>query len=184
MQPIPNSLQALLLMLVLAAAIFDFLYRRIPNWLVLSGFIAGVFLRVTTGGWTGLGEAAAGFGFAFAVYLIFYALRAMGAGDVKLMAAVGAISGPVNWFSIFILTSIIGGVLALLLLLVRGGLDRALKNVFIIVRELAQGRAPHRLEPALDVGSRSAVTLPHGITIALGTCLFLLLLYLQLGKYR
>lgn len=179
MKPIPNSLQALLLALVLTAAVFDFLYRRIPNWLVLCALLAAVSLRIVLGGWQGLGEAAAGFGFAFAVYLIFYALRAMGAGDVKLMAAVGAISGPINWFSIFILTSIAGGVLAMLLLLARGGLNRALKNVFVIVGELAHGRAPHRAEPALDVASRSAVTLPHGITIALGTCLFLFLLYLQ-----
>jgi prepilin peptidase CpaA len=179
MTPIPNFLQLLLLALVLIAAVFDFLYRRIPNWLVLTGFIAGVTLRIVLGGWQGLGEAAGGFAFAFAVYLIFYALRAMGAGDVKLMAAVGAIAGPVNWFSIFILTSITGGLLAVILLLTRGGLHRAMKNVVVIVGELAQGRAPHRAEPALDVANRSAVTLPHGITIALGTCLFLGLLYLQ-----
>lgn len=179
MKPIPNSLQAILLTLVLGAAVFDFLYRRIPNWLVLSGLIAGVALRIALEGWRGLGESAGGFGFAFAIYLIFYALRAMGAGDVKLMAAVGALAGPVNWFSIFILTSITGGLLAIILLLAGGGLTRALKNVFVIVGELAQGRPPHRAEPALDVGSQKAVTLPHGITIALGTCLFLLLLYLQ-----
>ncbi len=179
MKPIPNSLQALLLALVLVAAVFDFLYRRIPNWLVVSGFIAGAILRIVLGGWQGLAEAAGGFGFAFSVYLIFYALRAMGAGDVKLMAAVGAIAGPVNWFSIFILTSITGGLLAVLLLLTRGGLNRTLKNVFVIAGELVQGRAPHRTDPALDVGSRSAVTLPHGITIAVGTCLFLILLHLQ-----
>ena len=148
MKPIPNSLQALLLALVLTAAVFDFLYRRIPNWLVLCGLIGGGALRIAAGGWQGLGEAAGGFGFAFAVYLIFYALRAMGAGDVKLMAAVGAIAGPVNWFSIFILTSIAGGLLAILLLLTKGGLNRALKNVFVIAGELAQGRAPHRADPA------------------------------------
>ena len=179
MKPIPNSLQVLLLALVLTAAVFDFLYRRIPNWLVLTGLVFGVALRILLGGWHGLEESAGGFGFAFAVYLIFYALRAMGAGDVKLMAAVGSIAGPLNWFSIFILTSITGGLLAVSLLLIRGGLHRALKNVFVIVAELSQGRAPHRAEPALDVGSRAAVTLPHGITIAIGTCLFLVLLYLQ-----
>ena len=116
------------------------------------------------------------------MYLIFYALRAMGAGDVKLMGAIGAIVGPINWFSIFILTSIIGGVLAVFLLLFRGGLKRALVNVYVIMTELAQGRAPHGADPSLDVRSQSAVTLPHGITIALGTCLFLSLLYLQRGK--
>ena len=182
MKPIPISLQALLLALVLTAAVFDFLYRRIPNWLVLAGFFGGVALRIALGGWQGLGEAAAGFGFAFSVYLIFYALRAMGAGDVKLMAAAGVIAGPLNWFSVFILTSITGGLLAVILLLAKGGLNRALRNVFVIVSELTQGRAPHRAEPALDVTSKSAVTLPHGITIAIGTCLFLLLLYLQPGK--
>ena len=182
MKPIPYSLEALLLVLVLTAAIFDFLYRRIPNWLVVGGFAGGVLLRIVTGGWHGAIESAGGFVCAFAVYLIFYALRAMGAGDVKLMAAVGAIAGPVNWFSIFILTSIIGGILAILLLSVKGGLQHAMNNVYLIVIEIMHGRAPHRAEPALDVGNQSAVTLPHGITIAIGTCMFLGLLYLQRGK--
>ena len=182
MQPIPHSLQALLLALVLVAATFDFRYRRIPNWLVVSGFAGGIVLRITSGGWQGFRESACGIALAFAVYVIFYALRAMGAGDVKLMIAAGSIAGPVNWFSIFILTSIIGGVLAILLLTFRGGLRRAFNNVYIIVAELSHGRPPHRAEPALDVASQTAVTLPHGVTIAIGTCLFLSLLNLQGGK--
>jgi prepilin peptidase CpaA len=182
MQPIPYALQAVLLTLVLVAAIFDYLYRRIPNWLVVTGFVLGLGLRLSLGGWAGLLVSVEGFGFAFAVYLIFYALRAMGGGDVKLMGAAGSIAGPINWFSIFILTSIIGGILALALLLWRGGLKRALRNVTVIVLELAHGRAPHRLEESLDVGSKSAVTLPHGITIAIGTSLFLFLLWLQPGS--
>ncbi len=182
MQPIPATLQATLLALVLTAAVFDYLYRRIPNWLVVTGFILGLALRTIIEGWQGLATAAQGFGLAFLVYLIFYALRAMGAGDVKLMAAVGAISGPTNWFSIFLLTSVTGGILAIGLLLLRGGLARAIANVTVIIGELSHGRAPHRAEPALDVGSRTAVTLPHGITIAIGTVLFLLLLRLQPDK--
>src|SRR4051812_12918709 len=101
--PVPPGVQAMLLLLVLGAAVFDARYRRIPNWLTLAGVLLGLALNTwlygvfptkqVQGTWGGLVFAAEGLGFAFAVYLFLYALRAMGAGDVKLMAAVGAMTG-------------------------------------------------------------------------------------------
>src|SRR5580692_4136504 len=91
-----GAAQILLGMLTLVAAVFDIRYRRIPNWLVLSGMVAGLAWGLYSSGWSGLGHAAAGLGLGFAMYFPLYLLRARGAGDVKLLAAVGAISGPVN----------------------------------------------------------------------------------------
>ncbi len=80
--------------LVTVAAVYDIRYRRIPNWLVLTGIIAGFAFNSYSDGLSGLGRAAAGLGLGFILYFPLYILRARGAGDVKLLAAVGSIVGP------------------------------------------------------------------------------------------
>src|SRR5215831_17994976 len=104
--------QWVLLSLVVAAGVYDILYRRIPNWLVASGLAVGIALNLFLFGWTGLKSSLLGIGLAMAVYFPLYLLRGMGAGDVKLMMAVGAIVGPGTWFGILIFTGILGGVVA------------------------------------------------------------------------
>ena len=112
--------QILLGILAAIAAIFDIRYRRIPNWLVLAGILVGFAWNVSSSGWPGLGRASAGLGLGFILYFPLYLLRARGAGDVKLLAAVGAVTGPLNCLWIFLLTAILGGIIALFLLLFRG----------------------------------------------------------------
>src|SRR4051812_38165028 len=107
-----GAAQILLGILTLVAAGYDIRYRRIPNWLVLAGIVTGFAWNLFySSGWSGLGHAAAGLGLGFALYFPLYLLRARGAGDVKLLAAVGAIAGPENCFWIFILTALLGGVI-------------------------------------------------------------------------
>lgn len=162
-----------LALLVLIAAFTDIRARIIPNWLVLAGFVTGVAMRTWLGGWEGLAQSLMGAGLAFAVYMGLYALHAMGGGDVKLMAAIGAFTGPQDWFLVFVLASVIGGVLALISLLTGGGLVRAARNIVSILWELAHFRAPHKANPELDIDSPRARTLPHGVAIALGVMLYL-----------
>jgi prepilin peptidase CpaA len=164
-----------LAILVTVAAFTDILWRRIPNWIPGLALLAAFGLRTYLLGWVGLRTGLLGFGLALLIYLPLFSLRAMGGGDVKLMAAVGAVAGPFNWFVIFVFTSIFGGILALGLLFFRGGLGRALRNITYIMNDLARLRAPHRERPELDVASSSAVTMPHGVAIALGAFLFLVL---------
>lgn len=161
---------ALLAALVLAAAVGDWRSRRIPNWLTAGGILAGFALNAAYGAWR---QAALGFALAAAVYLPLYLLRAMGGGDLKLMAAVGAITGPSIWLAIFVFTAILGGIAALALLSIRGGWSRALGNVVYILGQLLRLRAPRRGREDLDVASPRAVTLPHGVLIAAGALLYL-----------
>ena len=175
MTPLPLASEIALAILVLAAAIYDIRFRRIPNWLVLSGFCLALVLNVALLRLDGLTLAGLGAVLAFAVYLPLFALRAMGAGDVKLMIAVGAFTGPRNWLILFLLTAILGGILAVALLLIRGGLVRALKNVLFIMGQLVRIRPPYKSAPHLDIRHSSAVTLPHGLSIAIGTFVFLAL---------
>jgi len=175
MTPLPLLSEIALAALVVVAAVYDIRFRRIPNWLVVAGFCLGLTFNVFFHRVDGLILALLGAVLALIVYLPFFALRAMGAGDVKLMIAIGAFVGAKNWLILFLITAILGGILALCLLLIRGGLIRAFQNVLFILGELVRLRPPYQGDPALDVAHPRAVTLPHGVSIALGTLVFLLL---------
>ncbi len=163
----------LLTVLVAAAAVFDLQTRRIPNWLCAAGFAVGFACQITLYRWTGLREALMGAGLALLIYVPLFALHAVGGGDVKLMAAVGAIAGPAAWLGIFLVTAIVGGAMALVVIAIKGRTRRTLRNVGVLLKELVHLRAPHRAEEELDVTSAKGLRLPHGCAIAVGTLLYL-----------
>lgn len=168
-------IQVLLLFVVIPAALFDYRQRRVPNWLALSGLLLGIglnsFLDVET---ANLGTSLKGLGLAFLIYFPLYLLRAMGAGDVKLMAAIGAIAGWANWLGILVLTSLFGGVAAIILVTSKGRLRKTFLNIWTIFLSALHGRAPHEGNPQLDVRSSQGLRLPHAVVIAFGTLGFLL----------
>ncbi len=171
----PRGIEAILLALVLTAAVYDVRYRRIPNWLTLLGVLAGLGLNTFLyQGWPGLRFGLLGLAVAFAIYFVLYALRAMGAGDVKLMAAIGSMVGWENWFGIFIVTALIGGVAALVLVAMRGRLKKTIFNVGFILSEMKSGRPGYIGREELDVRNPKAVGLPHGAVIAVASILFLI----------
>lgn len=172
----PPGTEALLLLVVLVAAVYDVRYRRIPNWLSLSGVVFGLALNTFLyQGWPGMRMSLIGLAVGFGVYFFLYMLRAMGAGDVKLMAAVGAIVGWQDWFGTFLITAMIGGAMALILVASRGRVKKTLWNVGFIISEMKSGRPAYMKKEELDVRSPKALGLPHGAVIAVGTIFFLVL---------
>src|ERR1017187_2377719 len=157
----PPGVEALLLAVVLGAAVYDVRYRRIPNWLSVGGVLLGFALNsFLYQGWPGFRNSLIGFAVAFCGYLTLYALRAMGAGDVKLMAAVGAI---------------VGGIMALILVAVRKRVKSTFWNVGYIINEMKNGRPAYVGKEELDVHHPKALGLPHGAVIAVGTLFYLAL---------
>lgn len=165
--------QILLGILVALAAIFDIRYRRIPNWLVLAGIVGGFAWNVSNSGWSGLLRASEGLGLGFILYFPLYLIRARGAGDVKLLAAVGAVTGPGNCFWIFLLTAVLGGVIALVLLMFRGRVRKTFFNVGWMIQDLLHLRAPYKSNAELDVTTDKGMRLPHGAMIAVGVLAFI-----------
>lgn len=172
----PRGVEAVLLAVLIAAAIYDIRFRRIPNWLTAGGVLIGLGLNTFLyEGWPGLRFGLIGMAAAFGLYFFLYALRAMGAGDVKLMAAVGALVGWEDWFGIFVVTAIVGGIMALILMTLRGRVKHTLWNVGFILSEMKHGRPAYVGREELDVKNPKAMGLPHGFVIAVGTLFYLLL---------
>lgn len=168
--------QVLLGILAATAAVFDIRSRRIPNWLVLAGIVVGLGWNTYSSGLSGLGRGAEGLGSGFILYFPLYLIRARGAGDVKLLAAVGAITGPGNCFWIFLATAVLGGFIAVLILLLHGRLRKTLFNVAWIVRDLLHLQAPYKSSEELDVTTSKGLRLPHAAMMAVGTIAFLVML--------
>jgi prepilin peptidase CpaA len=163
----PEKVLFVLLAMLIGAAVYDLRYRRIPNWLTLGGVLLGFAINAAIGlpegGWL---FALKGFAAGFGVYMALYVLRAMGAGDVKLMGAVGALAGAERWFGIFLVTAIVGGAMALVLAAARGRLKRTFFNVGFILSEMKHGRPAYIGKEELDVRTRKGASLPHGAVIA------------------
>ncbi len=170
----PLPLKIALVCVVLVAGVYDLRSRRIPNWVSLSGIVLGAGGNTLLFGWHGLREAGFGLLCAVAIYMPLYLVRAMGAGDVKLMAAVGAIVGPQDWLQIFLATAIIGGILSLAVVASKHRLAQTLQNVGVIARELLHLRAPSRADSRFDVRHGDSMRLPHGAAIASGCMVYLL----------
>jgi len=169
-------LSGLLLILLLLAAWHDVRSYRIPNLLVLSGIVIGIllntFLPQVMGG-IGFLSAFMGLGAGLLVLMPLYLLRAMGAGDVKLMAMVGAFVGPVAmlWVTIYVL--IAGGLLAIGISLLRGRLTQVFDNLKLTLL-LGMTRSPQWRAPIEAAATQADHRLPYGVAIASGTIVYLL----------
>ena len=155
------------LALAVVAAVIDVRQRRIPNWLTSPALVMGVLLRWFFFGWRGLGSALAGCALAGGVVFLFYLVRAMGAGDVKLLAAIGSLVGPSNAVVVLAATAISGGVLALLYVVFRRRVGATLRNVgSVLTFHSWNGLKAH---PELNLDNPSALRMPYGLAIATGT---------------
>ncbi len=169
----PLLLTLTLMAVAAAGGLADLRTRRIPNWLNLGGFMLGVALNTFFEHGGGVKLALAGCGLALLIYVPLYMIRAMGAGDVKFMAAIGAMVGAQHWLTVFLIAAVLGGAASLCLVMVRGRLRLTLDNVSTITTELLHGRMPYHKDPSLDVHDTRAVGLPHGASIAIAVMLWL-----------
>ena len=100
------------LIVLAVATVTDLRSRRIPNWLVLPFLLAGFVVSSWSQGWHGMVQSLEGFGLGLLLYGLLFWLGGMGAGDVKLCAAIGVWIGPWQLFMALIVTALVGGVFA------------------------------------------------------------------------
>lgn len=151
---------AIAALLMVPAVISDLRNRRIPNFLCLGGFLAGIILHGWLGGWQGAGSALLGGTALLVATFGLFAVNVLGAGDVKLLAAAGAIGGSLSTaLGIVLGTAVVGGVLGLVLFLRR--------RAYLRAESLIGERS---FDAAIDY-SRRAHSVPYAVAIAIGTLL-------------
>lgn len=160
------------LAVVLIATVTDLRSRRIPNWLVLPFLIAGFAVSGWLNGWHGVAHSAEGMALAFLAFGVIFWVGGMGAGDVKLAAAIGAWIGPHQTFLALILISLAGGVMALGWALAGGFAT----ELFQETGNLILGRKKQQTagaDPASPDAPHSATRrkMPYAPAIAIGTLL-------------
>ena len=146
------------------AGALDWRYRRIPNWLTVSGFAAGITLNTLLTRWLGLKEALLGTLLGLGLLLPFVLIRSLGAGDWKLAGALGACHGPRQLWTVLLGTILIAGVMALGVVIVKGRLKRTLVNMAHLVAALFSLRMPAS-EVSLD--DPQSTKIPFGVAMAL-----------------
>ncbi len=159
------------LLCALAAAVFDLRSRRIPNLLTGPAMLLGLALHFCSGGWRDFVTSLGALLLCGLVFLVFHLAGGMGAGDVKLIAALGCLLGLSHAASLLILTALAGGVLALGYTLYRGRFRQTFGNVLTLAaHHTEQGLTPH---PDLNVQNAATLRLPYGLAIAAGCILTL-----------
>jgi prepilin peptidase CpaA len=144
---------------------YDVRYRRIPNVLVLSALLAGVSINTAFGGWQGALSSLEGFALAFFPMLLMHIFGAMGAGDVKLFGAVGAVLGVGLVPLAFVLVVMLGALLAVYTMLRAGTVFTTLHGVFRIF----VGLLPGWEMPRFAISPDRKHTIPYGVAIMLGS---------------
>ena len=166
-----------LMVLLLIAAVIDVRTSRIPNWLVFAGALYGLAYNAISPLYArdiGILFALGGLAVGLAALLPAYLFRVMGAGDVKLMAMVGAFLGASATVGAVLATLIAGGVLALTLAMRSGRTVRLLRNVAAVSRGTMVTMTTGIGGLAVHDGP-SAGKMPYGVAIAVGTIAYLVL---------
>jgi prepilin peptidase CpaA len=153
-------IKASLLALLTIACVSDLRARRIPNRLVLVVAIIGIASEVVTKSWVaGLTQAGEGLALGFVIWLPFYALRMVGAGDVKLFAAASTFLGPHAAVEAALYTALFGGVMALAFMVIRSGWAATFIRV---------GHAMHQPLLLRNTPSPERRRMPYALAIAAG----------------
>jgi prepilin peptidase CpaA len=161
-----------LIIILTIAAVTDLQHRKIPNAVTIPAMLYGLICHTYLNGLDGFLFSVMGTVVGLGLLLLFYINNGMmGAGDVKLMGAVGSILGPLGVFKAFLFTAVVGGIYALIVFAIRGQFIRFLKRIILSLNLTLMIR---RLTLVPDEEKASPV-LCYGIAIGVGTSISLLL---------
>jgi len=168
---------AVLIPAIVYASWIDYSQRRVPNWLNGSLAAAGLIMQGAFLGWQGVGNGALGLLVGLAVLILPWAMHGMGAGDVKLMAAIGAWLGP--WLTLlsFAVGALIGGAVALVMILSTGRAVHALTNLQTILSKLRRWETAFGEYGGAKTFGTGSQLLHYGVPLTAGTIGVLLTYY-------
>ena len=160
-------ISALAVTAAVCAAVTDLRERRIPNSLTYPAMLLGLVLQGAFHGWGGLLTSAVGGLFFGGTFFVFYLVRAMGAGDVKLAAAIGCLVGVSASFQVLFATALAGGALAIIFMILSGRTLETLRNTLWVMA--FHGQHGLQAHPTVNLDNPAAVRMPYGLAFAAGT---------------
>jgi prepilin peptidase CpaA len=154
---------------LIVAAVIDGLQLKVPNWITFPMILSGWIYSTVAFGWPGLLASLLGTAVGLGLLLPAYAIGGMGAGDVKLLAGVGAWMGTIVTVYAFCASALIGGVIAVGMVVYRRAWEKHRQQFWTIVNEVTTIRDPELLSAIAAERKKSMLLLPYGIPIALGS---------------
>jgi prepilin peptidase CpaA len=162
---------AFLVPLAVVITYYDARYRRIPNAFVLATLVAGLSINAIFGGLNGALASVGGCLLAFMLMFMLHIFGAMGAGDVKLFAAIGSVLGASLVMPTFLVVVLTGGALAVVTMFRAGTVRETLWRVV----QIFVGFLPGWEMPRFSVPAERRYTIPYGVAITLGSLISLAL---------
>ena len=159
----------LVAIVLIVAAVIDGYKLKVPNWLTFPLILSGWAFNLATGGWAGLGWSLLGTIVGLGLLLPAYAIGGMGAGDVKLLAGVGAWVQAETTFYAFCWSAVIGGVIAVVMVLLSRAWRKHKDQFLMIFTEIMTIGNPQELSAIAADRKSSMLLLPYGIPLAIGT---------------
>lgn len=148
----------------------DWQSRKIPNRLTIPALLAGLTVSAVLWGWPGIKTALEGAGISLGVLLPFVVMRGLGAGDWKLMGALGAFLGPQRAIVVLLGTVLIAGVMAVVEIIRQGKVLETLSNLWLLFVAYSTFRVGSARDITLD--NPGLLRIPFGVAAALSTGIF------------
>ena len=175
---------ALLLMLITASGFCDLKERKIPNKVTFTGILIGILFNSVTGGWNGLMQVILGLFAGLAIFFLPFMMGGMGAGDVKLMGAIGALMGWKFTLMTALYSAIVGGIMVLTHLLYTGKLRETFKKMLyalinmllLFAIRLGYNETVYKAHEKFSKNGQDykKIYIPYGVAIAGGAVMVLI----------
>lgn len=154
---------------LIVAAYIDGKELRVPNWITFPMVLSGLIYSTAVGGLEGLGAGLLGMVVGLLTLLPLYSIGGMGAGDVKLMAGIGAWLGVMPTVYAFVATVVVGAVMAIIMVLWAKQWDKHYGNFIMIFMEIVSVKDPQKLSAIAKERKPRMFLLPYGIPICIGS---------------
>ena len=153
----------------LVAGWTDWRSRRIPNWLTVPTLIAGIVVNSAAAGWTGAKESLLGVALGLGILLPFVLIRSLGAGDWKLVGALGAFLGPSRLITVLMWTILVAGLMAVVVIIWKKRVKQTARNLAHMIAGLFTLHLPG---PEVSLDNPESSKIPFGVAVAVTVVLY------------